>query len=212
MTVRRPTALALLSLVIAILLAVPAWAGPPTETLRKSIEEIFALLDNPSLKGARNVAERQRALRALAEDTIDFREAARRTLGASWEARSTAERDHFVKLFADLIDHGYLGRVSHDGERILYDDELVTGAQAIVRVRAVARSGDVTPVLFAMREGDDGRWRVFDVSVGGMSLVGTYRAQFSRIIRVGSYEDLVSRLESKTKADLDASVSTISAP
>ena len=211
MTFRLPRAIALVALVTFVL-AVPAWAGPPTDALRQSIDGIFALLDDPSLKGPDHASERQRALRALAEDAIDFREAARRTLGASWEARSGAERDHFVKLFADLIDHGYLGRVSYDGERILYDDERVTGTQAVVRVRAIARNGDVTPVLFGMREGDDGRWRVFDVSVGGMSLVGTYRAQFNRIIRARSYEDLVSRLESKTKADAHASVNTIAAP
>ena len=55
-----------------------------------------------------------------------------------------------------------------------------------------------------MREGDDGQWRVFDVSFAGMSLVGTYHAQFVRVIRTGSYEELVSRLEKKTSTDTDA--------
>ena len=211
MTIPRPIVLALFALVMG-LVAAPAWAGAPTDALRQCIEQMFALLDEAPLKGAAHVAERQRALRALAEQAIDFREAARRTLGASWEERSATERDHFVKLFTDLIEHGYLGRVSHDGERIVYDDELVTDTHAVVHVRAIARNGGATPVVFTMREGADGRWRVFDVAFGGVSLVGTYRAQFFRIIRAGSYDDLVGRLESKTKGESQASVPTIAAP
>jgi phospholipid transport system substrate-binding protein len=201
MSIRCPRVRALFALVILLLAVSPAQAGEPTEALRESVDRMFALLDDPALKGMLRTAERQRALRALAEEAIDFREAARRTLGSAWDSRTAAEREHFVKLFADLIDHGYLGRVSHDGEQIVYDDESVTGMQAVVRARAIAKDGDATPVLFAMRQGEDGRWRVCDVSFAGMSLVGTYRAQFTKIMRRGSYEELISRLEAKTRAD-----------
>jgi phospholipid transport system substrate-binding protein len=44
------------------------------------------------------------------------------------------------------------------------------------------------------------RWLVHDVVVGGVSLVGNYRAQFDRIIRTSSYDDLVKRL--RTRGDL----------
>jgi phospholipid transport system substrate-binding protein len=35
------------------------------------------------------------------------------------------------------------------------------------------------------------RWRVYDLSVEGLSLVANYRAQFNKIIRTSSYEALV---------------------
>jgi phospholipid transport system substrate-binding protein len=182
----------------------PAWAGAPTEALRHSMDGIFALLDDPAFKGVDRAMARQRELFALADRGVDFSEAARRTLGATWEDRTPAERAHFVRLFADLIAHAYLKHIAHRGVRIAYDEEIWTGKDVIVRARAFRSSGDATPVAFAMREGDDGQWRLFDVSFGGMSLVGTYRAQFMRVIGTGSYYDLVKRLEMKTDTDTDA--------
>jgi phospholipid transport system substrate-binding protein len=48
----------------------------------------------------------------------------------------------------------------------------------------------------------DGRWRVFDVNIEGVSLVANYRAQFNSIIVRSSYQELVTKL--KAKQDVDA--------
>lgn len=192
------------ALMLFVVSGSPAWAGAPTEALRHSIDRFFALLDDPAFKGGDRAVERQRELFALADSAVDFSEAARRTLGATWDRRTPAERAHFVRLFADLIAHAYLKHIPHHGVRIAYDEEIWTGRDVIVRARTFGKTGEATPVAFAMREGDDGQWRVFDVSFAGMSLVGTYRAQFMRVIRTGSYEELVNRLELKTSTDTDA--------
>jgi phospholipid transport system substrate-binding protein len=46
----------------------------------------------------------------------------------------------------------------------------------------------------------EGRWRVYDVVVEGVSLVGNYRTQFDRVIRTSSYPELVKRLKDKESA------------
>ena len=190
-----------LTLALALLVAAPAWAGAPTDTLRTNVERIFAVLDDAALKGVAHTPARQRAVRVLAEEALDFHESARRALGTHWEARTDAERTRFVRLFTDLIDQGYLSRLSHDGERLAFDTETITGSEAVVRARALTKSGGATPVTFFMAQADDGRWRVYDVAFEGMSLVGNYRAQFNKIIRAGSFTELVTRLEVKTRGD-----------
>lgn len=40
------------------------------------------------------------------------------------------------------------------------------------------------------------RWLVYDLSIDGISLVSNYRAQFNKVIRLGSYETLISKLQS----------------
>jgi phospholipid transport system substrate-binding protein len=67
-------------------------------------------------------------------------------------------------------------------------------------------------VAFSLHQGADAKWRIYDVSFEGMSLVGNYRAQFNKIIRAGSYADLVARLEAKTRSDAQASARTTEAP
>jgi phospholipid transport system substrate-binding protein len=204
-------ACAALTLVTIVLFASPAGAGAPTDALRDHIDRIFALLGDPAFRGPDHIAARHRALRALTEEAVDFREAAQRSLGSHWDARTPDQQMYFIRLFTDLIDHAYLGRLALDGERLAYDDETTTGKVAVVRARALSKSGSVTPVIFSLYQGASAKWRIYDVSFEGMSLVGNYRAQFNKIIRGSSYDELVSRLEAKTRADAQASASTTEA-
>jgi phospholipid transport system substrate-binding protein len=199
---RIAAALALLS---SLALAAPASAGPPTDALRVHIDRLFAVLDDPSLKESGRAAERQRTIRGLAEDALDFNESARRSLAAHWDARTPAERVRFVRLFTDLIDHAYLTRIALDGERISFDDETITDKEAVVKGRALSKSGGATPVQFFLHQDPTGRWRLYDVSFEGMSLIGNYRAQFNKIIKASSFDELVTRLEAKTRAEAQAS-------
>ncbi len=203
---------AALALVLTVATAAPAVAGPPTDALRGYVDRLFALLDDQSLKDSTHATERRREVRAIAEDALDFRESARRALGAHWEGRTDAERARFVQLFTDLIDQAYLTRVAHDGERLTFDGEAITGDDATIKGRALSKGGDVTPVLFTMHRSDDDRWRVVDVSFEGMSLVGNYRAQFNKIIRATSFDELMTRLETKTHGDAQASTGSSKPP
>jgi len=196
----------MIALCVMLALATPARAGAPTESLRSYIDQLFTLLDDPTLKGTSRTAARQRELRAVLEDAVDFQEAARRSLGEHWETRTPEDRSHFVRLFTDLIDQVFVGRLSHEGEKIAYDEETLIGQAATVRAHAVSKGGDITPVAFFLRQDDDTKWRIYDVGFAGMSLVGMYRAQFAKVIRATSYEGLIIRLEEKTRFNGQASV------
>lgn len=199
---------AVLALILGVVAVPPAWAGPPTDALQDYVTRIFAVMEDPRLKAPDTAIERQKAVRALAEEALDFRESARRSLGSHWEARTPEERTRFVTLFTDLIDQAYLARLSLDGERIVIDGETVQGKDATVKARALTRRGGATPVVFSLVRGADARWRVVDVAFEGMSLIGNYRAQFNKIIRGSSYDALVSRLEAKTGGSAQASTPT----
>jgi len=41
------------------------------------------------------------------------------------------------------------------------------------------------------------RWLIYDLLIENVSLVANYRAQFDRIVRSSSYEELVRRLKQK---------------
>jgi phospholipid transport system substrate-binding protein len=208
MTARPKLRLVVVALCVALGLASPVAAGPPTDALRSHMDRVFALLEDPAYKDPAQAVARHRALRVLTSNAVDFRQAAQQSLGAYWEPRTPDQQAYFVRLFTDLIDHAYLTRLSLDGERVTYDTEEANGRTAVVRGRALSKSGTATPVAFHLRQGDDDQWRIFDVTFEGMSLVANYRAQFNKIIRTSSYEELVTRLEEKTRTDAQASVST----
>lgn len=77
--------------------------------------------------------------------------------------------------------------------------ESIDGRQAVVRTRVAARQGTEVPVDYRMHQ-RDGRWLVYDVAIEGVSLIANYRSQFNKIIRSGSYAELVEKLKAKSLA------------
>jgi len=184
-------------LVLLLLGAPPAWAGPPTDQLRASIDRVIRVLEDPDLRKDVRTAERRAAVRKIATEIFDFTEITRRCLGTHWQARTPDERDEFTRLFTDLLERAYVGKLeSYSGERIVYLGDAVADDTASVRTRLVTKQGTEIPVEYRMHR-RDGRWLIYDVAIEGVSLVANYRAQFNKTIQTASYAGLVERLRAK---------------
>ena len=184
-------------LVLLLLGAPPAWAGPPTDQLRASIDRVIRVLEDPDLRRDVRTAERRAAVRKIATEIFDFTEITRRCLGTHWQARTPDERDEFTRLFTDLLERAYVGKLeSYSGERIVYLGDAVADDTASVRTRLVTKQGTEIPVEYRMHR-RDGRWLIYDVAIEGVSLVANYRAQFNKTIQTASYAGLVERLRAK---------------
>ena len=183
----------------------PAWAGAPTDQLRGRVDRVLRVLEDPALKQDVRGADRRAAIRTIAHEIFDFRELSRRALARHWQARTPAERDEFVQLFADLLERSYIGKVEmySGGDSIHYMSETVEGDQATVRTRIVTRSGTEIPVDYRLHRVGD-RWLVYDVAIEGVSLVANYRAQFNRIIQASSFRGLIAKLSAKKDEAADA--------
>jgi phospholipid transport system substrate-binding protein len=173
--------------------AVPAWAGPPTDQVRQYTEQVTKILQDPALR----LVDKQTAVRKVAEQIFDVNETARRALGVHWQKRTAKEREEFANLFADLLEHAYISKIDlYGGERLRFTNELVDGDFAVVRGQVVTQAGSEIPVEARMlRRG--ARWFIYDITIENVSLVSNYRAQFDRIIRTRSFEELMKRLRAR---------------
>ncbi len=187
--------LLLIPMTLALVLgaAASSWGGPPTDQLRAYTDQVLKVLDNPAL----TLPERRAAVRKIASEVFDVSETAQRALGIHWQQRTPTERDEFVKLFANLLEQTYISRIDeYGGERITYVGEQRDGDRAIVRARIVTRKGTEVPVESRLlRQGD--HWLIYDILIANLSLISNYRAQFDRVIRTASYEELVKRLQNR---------------
>ena len=187
--------LAIIALALGI--AQPAAAATPTETLKNYGDVVLKILDDPSLKSPERKSERRAAVRKVAEDVFDLSETAKRALGPHWNQRTSAEREEFVQLFADLLETTYIARIDeYGGERMKYVGEKIDGDHAVVHTRVITRKGTEIPVEARMLKRGD-KWYIYDVILENVSLISNYRAQFDKIIRTSSYGELVKRLKER---------------
>jgi phospholipid transport system substrate-binding protein len=186
---------ALVSLFAIVLAAAVAWAGPPTDTLKRQVDQVIKLLDDPALKD--KPAERRAHVRKIAEDIFDYPDTARRALGAHWNARSPQEREEFTRLFGDLLDRAYISKIDlYQGEKVKWVGETLEGPEALVKTTIATKSGTDVPVDYRLHLRDS-RWRVYDVVIEGVSLVSNYRSQFNKIVQTESYDSLVQKLRAR---------------
>jgi phospholipid transport system substrate-binding protein len=87
--VRRGSSIYLgIGMLVALCGARAAWAGPPTEQLRSSVDKVLAIARDRQLPGA----ERDRAIERLADKIFDFRETSKRALGLHWRSREPSKQ------------------------------------------------------------------------------------------------------------------------
>lgn len=175
-----------------------AQAGPVTNQLRDDLAQVFRVIEETSVERAGangiDVGKRREAIRRVAAPVFDWREMTSRTLGQHWQARSEAERTEFVQIFSDLVNRAYITQLErYSGEAIRYISERIEGDLGGVSTRFVTKQGREIPVDYRVIS-RDGRWRIYDVVVQGVSLVSNYRSQFDKVIRSSSYPELVKRI------------------
>jgi len=189
-------------LILLFVLSAPhgAWAGPPSDQLSAGIERVLKILADPELEGDTKLNQRRTAIITVASEIFDFGEMAKRSLGQYWAPRTLAERGEFVRLFTATVEHSYISKVDQRGAgKMAVQGEHVDGEYAIVRTTIPLSSGQEIPIDYRMHNIAD-RWRVYDLTVDGISLVANYRAQFNKIIRTSSYEVLIARFKSQQLA------------
>jgi phospholipid transport system substrate-binding protein len=192
-----------LGLLLGPWLSGTARAGAPLEQLRGQIDRVLKILEDPELKKAGGNPTRRAAVRKIADDIFDFQETAKRSLARHWQPRTPAERDEFVRLFADLLERSYISKIElYGGEKIAYLNDAVEGDQAIVRTKILTKSGAEVPVDYRMLKRGE-RWLVYDVIIEGVSLVANYRTQFNKIIQTSSYTELVKKMKIKQDEFVD---------
>lgn len=187
----------LLCMVVTVAFSFSAFAGEPTEVIRKTTEKIIAIVKDPALQDPEKKRERDLLIRMAAEEIFDKEEMSMRTLARHWRQRTPAEKKEFMALFEGLLEKTYIDRVEgYSGEQVVYEGERVEGDYALVKVDIMTKQQTKIPVLYRLKKKKEG-WLVYDLSIEGVSLINNYRTQFDSIIVSSSFKKLIEKLKEK---------------
>lgn len=190
-----------LIIIFTLALAVPGAlaVAPPTDVAKQVIGKALDILNDPAYAGPAQKNRRLQLVKELVDRHFDYQEMAKRSLGTTWAKLSGAQRQEFVSLFSELLEASYADKIDKYAKRVRvdYTGETLDGEYAEVRTMVV-RPNDRIPLNYRLLN-ESGTWKVYDVVIEGVSLVGNYRSQFSRIISESSYADLVKRLRTKVQ-------------
>lgn len=175
-------------------LATPTWAGAspaPDELVRQSTEALLGSLGQGGVK----VPEAVRLVEQIVLPHIDFQKISAYVLGRTWSTATPEQRAAFAHEFQTLIVRTYTAAMTGAGSlRAQYFPARYTNAQdALIRVDILQPQVVPLQIQYRLYQGEQG-WKVYDISVDGVSLVSNYRTAFADEVRQKGLDALIRRL------------------
>jgi phospholipid transport system substrate-binding protein len=137
--------------------------------------------------------------RQIADEIFDFEETARRAMAQHWRSLTPVQQREFVEVFSDLLERAYMSKIElYSGEKIQYSGERLEEDVVTVWTRIITKKGVEVPIDYRMLKRRE-RWRIYDVSIEGVSLVANYRTQFNSVVRTSSYDELLRKMRSRVE-------------
>ncbi len=178
-----------------LLLAGSVFAGPAevkgsaSATIKQTSERMSAALERDSSR-----------IYGLMDQVLvpyfDFERITRAAVGKQhWGKATPTQQRALIQGFQKLLIRTYAkALLSYSGQKIRYLSEKPGRKSSVLVFTEVREPGaDPIPVNYkAHKKG--GKWKIYDVKIGNVSLVSNYRGSFNAEIRRNGIEGLISRI------------------
>lgn len=167
----------------------------PDALVRKTTDEIVA-----SIKNDKDLVANSRKLLDLVDAKVlphfNFTRMTMLAVGRPWRDASPAQRDQLVRQFRTLLVRTYstaLEQYSNQTIDVKPANAKPADTEATVRTQIKQPGGQAIAMDYRMEKTPQG-WKVFDVSVEGVSIVTTYRSSFATEVSKGGVEGLIKTI------------------
>jgi phospholipid transport system substrate-binding protein len=185
------------------LFAATVWASdlPPDQLAKNTTQEVLAILKaDKDIQGG-NVQKVYSLVEAKVLPHFDFNRMTQLAVGRHWNAASAKQKQALVKEFRALLVRTYATSLTAFSNQVVEFKPFSMKPDTVevtVQTEVKQPGGKPIPIDYEMYKTAFG-WKVYDVSIDGVSLVINYRSSFASTIRQSGIDGLISALESKSR-------------
>ena len=174
----------------------------PEDLVRQAADQILVEIKAHRALYTKDYAKLYKMAEQKVLPHFDFRRMAQWVLGRSWKDATAQQRDRFTAEFRDLLVGTYSqALLNYDDLGIVYlpvlrkpDDTEVT-----VKTEVKQASGPNIPLHYSFYKNKDGAWKVYDITIEGVSLVTNYRSVYATKIRDKGMDALITEIADSNK-------------
>jgi phospholipid transport system substrate-binding protein len=133
---------------------------------------------------------------------FNFTSMAALAMGQSWNKATPEQKKRVTDEFRTLLVRTYASALaSYSDQKFDFRPLRAKPADTdvTVNVRVLQAGTQPVPIDYSMEKTPSG-WKVYDVVVGGVSLVANYRTEFNNLVRESGVEGLIKNLNAKNRA------------
>ena len=161
---------------------------------KEKVDIVINILKDKSL--SKN--EKKEGILETIDGLFDFNLMARLSLGKKhWKSLSKAKRKEFSELFVERLKLSYLEKLDlYTDEEVVVDEAKMTRKKRVEVLTYLVTKDDKKEMIYKLYKTKKKGWMVYDVDVLGVSIVQTYRSQFSGVLKKETMEQLMERMRS----------------
>ena len=193
----------LIALVFATLFASIALAQEAPDVLVKRVtEEVLEIVRKDKEIQNGDTSRVLELVDAKVLPNFNFPHMTALAVGKDWRKATPAQQKRLTGEFQELLVRTYSNALtSYKNQRVVYKPFKMNAGDTDVLVRTEVDEPGRKPVqLDYSLEKLDAGWKVYDVTVAGISLVTNYRDQFAQEVRSGGIDGLIQSLVTKNKS------------
>ena len=161
---------------------------------KEKVDIVINILKDKSL--SKN--EKKEGILETIDGLFDFSLMARLSLGKKhWKSLSKEKRKEFSELFVERLKLSYLEKLDlYTDEEVVVDEARKTKKNRVEVLTYLVTKDDKKEMIYKLYKTKKKGWMVYDVDVLGVSIVQTYRSQFSGVLKKETMEQLMERMRS----------------
>jgi phospholipid transport system substrate-binding protein len=161
-----------------------------SELVQTNIDAVVALLQDETLEKTR----RNQQIIAIISPLFAYETMAKLSLGKKhWPSLNAEQRSEFYNLFVNRLQQSYLEKLDiYTDEKVIYGEPEIFGNKAQAPTTLVTEDSEIE-IIYKFYLSQQG-WKIYDVEVGGVSVIQTYRSQFDGVLSKGDINELLNKL------------------
>ena len=193
-----------LALVTGMLLAAPALAQleAPDVLVKNVTTEVVELIARDKDIRSGDRGKLIQVIEAKVLPHFNFQSMTALAMGQSWNKASAEQKKQLIEEFKTLLVRTYASALAaYSEQRFDYRPLRArpTDTDVTVQVRVIQPGAQPVPIDYSMEKTGSG-WKVYDVMVGGVSLVANYRTEFNGTVRASGVDGLIKNLQAKNRS------------
>ena len=203
MTTRRSLAKALIAAAaLALAPLAPAQDATPDQLVKTVTLEVVDLIAKDKEIKAGNRARLVQLIDAKVLPHFNFSAMTALAMGQGWNKANAEQKKRLTEEFRTLLVRTYARALAAYSEQ-KFDFRPLRArpgdTDVTVQVRVLQPGAQPVPIDYSMERTATG-WKVYDVMVGGVSLVANYRTEFNNVVRESGIDGLIKSLSTKNKS------------
>ena len=197
MKLLHPLTAGLICLALLLPVTAGAVAEDPREMVIATTEEMLGTIREKRAELDANPRLVDQFIIEIVLPHFDFVAMSRATLGKHWRRASKGQQERFVREFRGLLVRTYATALLEYTEESIEYPPLVAGVDdtdVTVRTEIEQPGGLGIPIHYRVERQEDG-WKVYDVTIDGLSLIANYRNTFNNEIRKVGLDQLIDNIK-----------------